>query len=1003
MKHFAKLFIAVVACLSVAPGRAQTVAALKINEVMSANIDQFMDPSWNYGGWIEIYNPATKELNLNGLWLSDDPDNLQKIHITYDTPIPSRGFTVLWFGHHYVMALKQIEMKLDTDGGTICLATSTGRLIDQVEYPPAIARTSWMRTANGGREWSYAANPTPGKSNVGGQPASIRLEAPRVSHDSRIFTRAMSVKVEIPEGATLRYTTDGSTPTLEHGETSETGEFTVLLTRIYRFALFQDGYLPSPVVTRSYIRKDKNFNIPIVSVVTDPDNLYSNQTGVFVKGTNGRRGKGTDQYCNWNMDWDRPINIEILSKDGQILLNQEVELSRCGGHSKGFTPMSFKVKATKKYEGLNYLPYQMFPEKAFLKHRGLQFRCGGNDYHCRIRDAALQSLVQTSGIDVDLQDYQPVCHYINGQYMGTINMREPNNKLNVYANHGLDEDEIDMFEIDCDSCYIQMCGTKDAWRELRTLSAKAASDESYQQLKQMVDIDELCNYMAIEFYLANNDWPQNNCKGWRPRMENGKFRFILYDLDLTFGFDNPFQVFPGRQNYTFCELFDVPGMADRSHFTRQVDLVPIFLNLLKNKEFARHFLDAICLVGGSVYEPTRSESLINQLVEVARPMQVLASGYAGRNDDPGGTASTLISQLKSRPSSMNNALQGYATLQASSSRALPIKLKSNVTQARLLVNGQQVPGNAFNGTLYRPVTVRAMAPEGYIFEGWKNGANIVSSNEEYELTNNNKRMELVACYRRPETGPTARPVVINEVSAGNSIFVNEYYKKNDWVELFNTTDQRIDLSGMYLSDDISNPLKYRIPEGNDSLNTYIQASGFRIIWCDQLEPITQLHAPFKLANADSALVLLTAADQSWTDTLVYCAHEGSESVGRFPDGGTQLYRMYRPTICSPNAVNTYSTLWEEPQAPTGIRQPEMASHQGGMSLRCSQGLLIARSEDDDHLTLSVYSTDGTLVMQQNMQAEQGRAQISIAMLARGTYIARLTDSQGGQCAIKFVR
>ncbi|MBQ7179768.1 MAG: lamin tail domain-containing protein [Bacteroidaceae bacterium] len=1003
MKHFPRLFIAAVACLGVATGWAQTVAALKINEVMSANIDQFMDPSWNYGGWIEIYNPATKELNLNGLWLSDDPDNLQKIHITYDTPIPSRGFTVLWFGHHYVMALKQIEMKLDTDGGTICLSNSSGRLIDQVDYPPAIPRTSWARTANGGREWSYSALPTPGKTNAGNAFASQRLPTPNVSHDSRIFSRAMSVKVEIPEGATLRYTTDGSTPTLEHGETSETGEFTVLLTRIYRFALFQDGYLPSPVVTRSYIRKDKNFNIPVVSVVTDPDNLYSNQTGVFVKGTNGRRGKGTDQYCNWNMDWDRPINIEIFDKTGKVLLNQEAELSRCGGHSKGFTPMSFKVKATKKYEGLNYLPYQMFPEKAFLKHRGLQFRCGGNDYHCRIRDAALQSLVQTSGIDVDLQDYQPVCHYINGKYMGTINMREPNNKLNVYANHGLDDDEIDMFEIDCDSCYIQMCGTKDAWRELRTLSAQAASDESYTRLQQMVDIDELCNYMAIEFYLANNDWPQNNCKGWRPIRENGKFRFILYDLDLTFGFDNPFQVFPGRQNYTFCELFDVPGMADRSHFTRQVDLVPIFLNLLKNKEFARHFLDAICLVGGSVYEPTRSESLINQLVNVARPMQVLASGYAGRNDDPGGTASTLISQLKSRPNTMNNALQSYSILQASSSRALPIKLKANVTQARLLVNGQQVPGNAFNGTLYRPVTVRAMAPEGWVFKGWMYGDALISENEELALGYVNIRQNLVATYERDESQPLARPVVINEVSAGNSIFVNEYFKKNDWIELFNTTDQRIDLSGMYLSDDISNPLKYRIPEGNDSLSTYIQASGFRIIWCDQLEPVTQLHAPFKLANADSALVLLTAADQSWCDTLVYCAHEGSESVGRFPDGGTQLYRMYRPTICGPNAMNSYTTLWEEPAAPTGIRQPEMASAQGSMSIRCSQGVLFMKSEDDNDVTLTVYALNGTNVMQQHIQMEQGRAQASIVMLARGTYIARLTDSQGNQCAAKFVR
>jgi len=976
---------------------AQTVSELRINEVMSANIDQFMDSSWNYGGWIEIYNPTMEELNMKGLWLSDDPDNLQKVRIMYDNVVPSCGYSVLWFGHYYIMALTQIDLKLDADGGTICLSTGTGEVIDQVEYPEAVARASWMRIADGGAEWALSALPTPGKSNTGGKVASVRLPAPKINHDSQIFTRAMTVTVEIPEGATLCYTTDGTVPTMEQGETSETGDFTVVNTSIYRFALFQEGCLPSPVVTRSYIRKDKDFNIPVVSIVTNPDNLYSNQTGVFVKGTNGRRGKGTDQCCNWNMDWDRPINMEIMDATGRCMLNQEAELSRTGGHSKGSTPYSFKVKAGKKYEGLNYLPCQMFSDMPYRKHRGLMFRCGGNDYNSRIRDAALQTLVQTSGMDMDQQDYQPVCHYINGKFMGTINMREPSNKLHVYANHGLDDDEIDMFEIDCDSCYVQKCGTKDAWNALLTLSASAANDESYAQLKQMVDIDELCNYVAVQFYLGNWDWPQNNCKGWRPIRKNGKFRFILFDIERAFEVDNPFQVFPTRKTHTFCELFDVPGLPDRSQFTRQVDLVPIFLNLLRNKTFARHFLDALCLVGGSVFEPSRCESIINGMVEVVKPMQILPSGYPGRNNDPTGMANTLIGQLKSRPASMTEVIQGYSPLQASASRALPVKLAVNVPQARLLVNGQQVPTNKFDGTLYRPVIVRAAAPEGYVFEGWKNGTSIVSTDEEYELTYANRRMNLTACYRQPEPGPQARPVVINEVSAGNSIFVNEYFKKNDWIELFNTTDKDIDLAGMYLSDDIKNPTKYCISQEG----SIIPASGFRVVWCDGLEPKTQLHAPFKLANVDSALVLLTAADQLWSDTLVYCAHEGGESVGRFPDGGTQLYRMYRPTICSPNAMNAYTTLWEEPDASTGIRQPEMVSAQGGMSLSYRQGVLYMKSEDNDGVTLSIYTLSGQLVMQQRIQMEQGHAQTKILMLNRSTYIARLTDNQGNQCAVKF--
>ena len=1003
MKHVQKLLLTAIACMGGMPMQAQSVTGLRINEVMSANVDQFLDPSGNYGGWIEIYNSSNTASNLKGLWVSDDPENLKKIHVTYDTPVPARGLAVLWFGHHDVMALTQLELKLDCDGGVICLSSNSGSLLDKVEYPPAISRTSWARTANGGREWGYAVSPTPGLSNNRSEYASERLPAPSVSHDSQVFSRSMTVNVEIPEGATLRYTIDGSTPTLENGQTSDTGEFSISNTRILRLALFQDGMLSSPVVTRSYIRKDKSFNLPIVSLVTDPDHLYSSKIGVFTQGTAGRRGKGTDQYCNWNMDWDRPVNIEILSPQGESLLNQEVELSRCGGHSKGFTPYSFKVKATKKYEQLNYLPYQMFSDKRYLKHRGLQFRCGGNDYHGRIRDAAMQSLVRTSGMDMDLQDYQPVCHYINGKYMGTINMREPNNKLNVYANHGLDEDEIDMFEIDCDSCYIQMCGTRDAWQELLDASAKATSDEGYERIRQMVDIDELCNYMAVEFYLGNTDWPQNNCKGWRPIREDGKFRFVLYDLDLTFGTDNPFQTFSGRRMYTFCELFDVPGLPDRSHYTRQVDLVPIFQNLLKNKTFARHFLDALCLVAGSVFENTRCQSLIDGYVSLVAPMQTIASGYSNRSDSPEGSAATLKTQLSGRANIIHQAILSNASLGASSSRALPIRLSTNTPHARILVNGQQVPTNRFNGTLYRPVTIRATAPEGWVFSGWWNGTELISSDEELALGYANVRQNLVATYERDESLPLARPVVVNEVSAGNSVFVNEYFKKNDWVELYNTTDEDIDLEGMYLSDNLQKPLKWQITAQGSEAGTIVPAGGTCIIWCDGMQPISQLHAPFKLENADSALVLLTSADQSWADTLIYCAHEGSESVGRFPDGGSELYRMYRPSIDAPNRMNLYTSLWQEPQTPSSIGRPVMAQSQGGMSLHCSQGVLFVKSEDEPNVRLSIYTPDGRLAMQTDIQTEGGHAQVQIGTLARGTYVARLTDPQGQQCAVKFMR
>ena len=144
------------------------------------------------------------------------------------------------------------------------------------------------------------------------------------------------------------------------------------------------------------------------------------------------------------------------------------------------------------------------------------------------------------------------------------------------------------------------------------------------------------------------------------------------------------------------------------------------------------------------------------------------------------------------------------------------------------------------------------------------------------------------------------------MSAGNSVFINDYYKKNDWIELYNTTSQDIDLAGMYLTDNPDNLQKYQITALETEGSTIIPAHGFKVIWADKLNPMTQLHASFKLANADNECVILSAEDLSWSDCLTYSAHSGEETVGRYPDGGRSVYHMTRPTIGTRNTLTTYA-------------------------------------------------------------------------------------------------
>ncbi len=1153
---------------------------LIVTEIQSANTDQYIDPSWNFGSWIELYNPTDQTITLTGCYLSDDATNLKKARVNHAVAVPAMGYQVLWFEHYSQYAPSQIDLDLDMDGGTLYFSRSNGRKLFEINYPPAIARCSYARQAVDSETWGWSSQPTPAAANDGMPFHAARLSAPVIDQPTQIFSNRLTVSVNIPQGTTLRYTTDGSTPSATNGEESLDGLFYPDQTTTYRFILLSDNYLPSPVVTRTYIYQDKEFALPTFSVVTDERNLYSEDYGLMVRGNgNGRPGNGQSSPCNWNMDWERPVNFEYLNQEGEMVVNQETAMERCGGWSRAWTPYSFKIKAKKQYELQNYLPYNFFETKPYLRHKTLQIRNGGNDTQCRIKDPAIGEIVRSSGLDVDLQGYQPAMHYLNGRYAGVINVREPNNKHFVLANYGLDDDEIDQFEMSPDSGYVQKCGTFASLQQWMQLAEQCGTnDAAYESLKQMVDINEYCNYMALMFYLNTTDWPQNNIKGFKPIQEGGRFRFVLFDTDSALDGDNgcPFNRFQSKQTYTFDQLYGTGISGQR--ITKEIEMVTIFLNMLQNDEFRKQFIDTYCLISGSVFQPERCQQIITELADRVTSSQEIYSEVYGWGSSPWSTANTLISQFNaSRQSTMMNHLRNYSGMQLNGHTPMNVQLSTNIAEGRLTVNEIPVPTNQFNGQLYAPVTLKASAPAGYRFVGWEslgasssatttlfpkgstwnfydqgsldgknwtagnyataswssgnapvgygktqvvtqtttylptyyfrknftlsqapqsdatlslqyvaddgfiiyiNGTeagryNMPSGDVGYstyattyangnpdegtlslpasllrqgsntiavEVHNNNAtssdilwdasltlettdnerdvysneptlvltdegcRLKLQAVFaqltdeEKRELGINTAPVVINEVSAANSINANEYYKKDDWVELYNTTDQDIDLEGMYLSDHLAQPQRWRITAQGTKASTIIPAHGYKIIWCSKRQTNTELHAPFKLNNDSINTVLLTADNGTWADTLYYQPHAGEQSVGRYPDGGTDIYVMQHTTIARSNRLSTYAQ--QQTYDPTTSINT-LQARQNGMSILFVNGQLLVKCEDSNRVELTLYTPAGARIERTVLALEAGTTRHSIAHLRPGTYIARATDNNGNEVGIKF--
>ncbi|MBQ6653247.1 MAG: lamin tail domain-containing protein [Prevotella sp.] len=1173
---------------------------LMVNELMAANVDMFMSPAYNFNSWLELYNTTDKVIDLSGCYLSDDATNLTKWKMPETIgKVPAHGYKVVWMGDNDINT-NQAPFKLEYEGGELFLCDSEGNELLHIYYPEAVSRTSYACTTDGSDNWSFTAEPTPGASNNNAPYAEQRLLAPEATPEGGLFEGTVSISVNIPTGTTLRYTTDGTTPTMTNGETSLTGLFTADRTMTYRFRLFADGLLPSPVTTRSYVYRDYDFTLPVIVVSTDDDYLYDNTIGVYVKGTNGRTGNGQSTPANWNMDWNRPVNFHYIlpetstspsggGREGAVAVNQDVDFSISGGWTRSNSVKSFKLKADHVYEGRNTIDYPFFTAKPFNRNKTLQIRHGGNDSYSRIKDAALHEIIQRSGIDLDVMSYQPAVHYLNGRYMGLINVREPNNKDFAFANWGLTKDELEVYEQSPDSGAYMMLGDRAVLDRLYELSATSTDDESYNEIKELLDIDEYINYMAAELFLGSWDWPDNNVKAYR-KTDGGRYRFTFFDLDAAFETDgraygesggalngNFFRWVDDMQWHTFDYIYDTG-----QRLYGEIRFCTFFLNMLENDEFRRKFIDTFCVMGGSVFDYDRSVNILTELGDRVRPTM----SWEGASPD--GSLNAIRNALVGRVDTKAQHMVEYERLQLTGQTPQRVSLSADHPAATLFINDTKVPYAEFDGRLFQPVTLKAIAPAGYTFAGWRKtsseqqtlidfgsswkyydfgslddrewkatgfddshwsegpapvgyGKSAIatttasnlptyylrktitlndqpSTNDDLtlnyvaddgfilyingqeagrhlmpdgtpsyntfatsyapgnpdsgtltidnsllrqgdnfitvELHNNaanssdiywdvqlvrttvggsndfyatepiiqmpdDESLSLMACFSPVPSGETegGTPVRINEVSAANSIYVNENYKRKDWVELYNTTAEDIDIAGMYLSDDINDPLKYQIPaldiHTSSSLiphpSSIIPAYGHLVVWCDDGEEGShQLHVPFKLKAAEG-VVTLRAQDQSWTDRLAYESHNGDETVGRYPDGADDVYLMNIPTIGKTNLYTSY--LEPVSQIPTSIDRPQRyVSDNGGLKISYAVGRLFVRSETSTSPSgggregaVTVYTTTGQEVTTERVRFYGGKAYVDVSSLPQGIYVARAIDSEGRTAATKFIK
>ena len=598
-----------------------------INEFMAKNNTTIQDEDGDFSDWIEIYNTTNSTINLLNYSLSDDNNNLNK-WIFPDISISPHSYLLVFASQKNRLDTNELHsnFKISSSGEELYLLNNLGTIIDQTNPVNLSDDESYGRVPDGDTNWIVINTPTPNNSNNSSNQLIF-------SNQEGFYTTSFSLKINSLLADTIYYTLNGDIPTensniftdsilIENtnsqpniiSEIPTTPEQNLISYKawespseiidkatILRCASYKNGLRTSKIYTKTFFVNSEiidKYTIPIISLITEKENLFNHDSGIFVPGINfdSNNPEWTGNYFMHGDEWERNIHIEYFENDGNLGFSQDAGIRIHGGKTRQASQKSLRLYARNEY-GKKYFKYKLLPQKQVNKYKRFILRTtmGAWGGQTIIKDVLAQNI--SSSLNIDCQDFQPVIVYINGEYWGIQTIRDRIDERYIEYIHNIDKDSVEFK--DCENI-----SYKNLIEFIENNSLEYNSN--YEYVKTQIDIENYIDYTIAELFFANYDWPSNNMKLWR-KIPNGKWRWVLYDLDAGFGNKNYNMFIHSTKNDSSVTWPNSPS----STF--------LFRNLLKNETFKSHFINRYADILNNDFNSVIMTNKLDTLKELYNP------------------------------------------------------------------------------------------------------------------------------------------------------------------------------------------------------------------------------------------------------------------------------------------------------------------------------------------------------------------------------------------------
>ncbi len=664
-----------------------------INEVLSANTNLNYDGFGEQDDWIEFYNTSGDTLQMSGMFLTNDSLNPTKHEIGKNsedwTKINPKSYALYWLDNDPEQGQRHISFAIKKKGGYLSLYDRDTNLVDHLTFGEQTDNISFGRITPDSRDLGFFGTPTPNDKNKNGQRVNINPNKVELSIGSGFYDKSQTVILSAEKNSTIYYSLDGSEPTKKskiYTHPIQIDSTTVLRTRI-----ISDGYIPDLITNASYFINEKS-ELSVVSLIVAPNDLWKKREGIY------------SNFENREIEVSAHVQYFDTLKNGtfKLAISKSATTRIAGKTSRRQPKKSFSFFATNEDGQGERFNYRLFKDKKIDNFGGLWVRADATSGRNvsdlwvgeRFKNELLYEVNRQMNGQVDMQAYEPVSVYLNGQYWGLYNLMERKGKDFIYNNHG--EKEVDILT---SSDAKVVSGNISEYDQMIFYIAQnnITTDSIYNKISNQVNIDSYIDYWVNETYCGARDISVN-IRYWKSKTEGSKWRWISYDQDSWY-------------------------KADEESLNYYLDRGKVFLfeRLMKNQTFRNQWINRMCDYLNTGFKAENVTSLVNQItsrieIEVMRDRERWQDSML--YIQKGERIKWIKDYAIQRPKFIREHIIDYFELENGIS---DIQVEHNINMGHVKINSIEIKDPFWTGKYIEniPIHIEAVPDEGYVFEKWK--------------------------------------------------------------------------------------------------------------------------------------------------------------------------------------------------------------------------------------------------------------------------------------------